>query len=171
MHISLFKNFILQNHKVELGSTCLCREIHGGWTRGRWVYERRNDRYPRTPCHKEEHRKMEGLPIYSRYSFYRTDLHLRLISQSTDLLVTSPANECCERLAYYGMSTNLVSFMEDILNQGNTSAANNVTNWSGTCYITPLLGAFLADSYLGRFWTIASFMVIYIIVRPLCWFL
>jgi dipeptide/tripeptide permease len=43
-------------------------------------------------------------------------------------------------------------------------AANNVTNWSGTCYITPLIGAFLADAYLGRFWTIASFMVIYIIV-------
>ncbi|XP_020250429.1 protein NRT1/ PTR FAMILY 8.1-like [Asparagus officinalis] len=72
------------------------------------------------------------------------------------------ANECCERLAYYGMSTNLVNFMKEFLNQGNTSAANNVTNWSGTCYITPLLGAFIADAYLGRYKTIASFMMIYI---------
>lgn len=73
------------------------------------------------------------------------------------------ANECCERLAYYGMSTNLVTYMEDVLRQGSAKAATNVTNWSGTCYATPLLGAFLADSYLGRFWTIASFMIIYII--------
>ncbi|WOL00711.1 protein NRT1/ PTR FAMILY 8.1 [Canna indica] len=73
------------------------------------------------------------------------------------------ANECSERLAYYGMSTNLVNFMKNRLNQGNATAANNVTNWSGTCYILPLLGAFIADSYAGRYWTIASFMMIYIV--------
>lgn len=77
----------------------------------------------------------------------------------------SPANECCERLAYYGMSTNLVNYMIDHLNLGNVEAANNVTNWSGTVYIMPLLGAFLADAYFGRYWTISSFMIIYIIVR------
>ncbi|BAB16458.1 putative peptide transport protein [Oryza sativa Japonica Group] len=73
------------------------------------------------------------------------------------------ANECCERLAYYGMSTNLVNYMKTRLGQESAIAANNVTNWSGTCYITPLLGAFLADAYMGRFWTIASFMIIYIL--------
>lgn len=73
------------------------------------------------------------------------------------------ANECCERLAYYGMSTNLVNYMKKFLNQGNTEAANNVTNWSGTCYITPLIGAFVADAYLGRYKTISSFMIVYII--------
>ncbi|XP_066308452.1 protein NRT1/ PTR FAMILY 8.1-like [Miscanthus floridulus] len=72
------------------------------------------------------------------------------------------ANECCERLAYYGMSTNLVHYMKTRLGQVNSVASNNVTNWSGTCYITPLIGAFFADAYLGRFWTIASFMIIYI---------
>ncbi|KAK7836782.1 protein nrt1/ ptr family 8.1 [Quercus suber] len=72
-------------------------------------------------------------------------------------------NECCERLAYYGMSTNLVNYLEDRLNQGNATASNNVTNWSGTCYITPLIGAFIADAYLGRYWTIASFVIIYVL--------
>ncbi|XP_058109268.1 protein NRT1/ PTR FAMILY 8.1-like [Magnolia sinica] len=71
-------------------------------------------------------------------------------------------NECCERLAYYGMGTNLVNYLKLRLNQGNATAANNVTNWSGTCYIMPLFGAFLADAYLGRYWTIASFSVIYV---------
>ncbi|KAL5549594.1 hypothetical protein UlMin_004825, partial [Ulmus minor] len=72
-------------------------------------------------------------------------------------------NECCERLAYYGMGTNLVNYLKTRLNQGNVTAANNVTNWSGTCYITPLIGAFIADAYLGRYWTIASFSIIYVI--------
>ncbi|KAK8600122.1 hypothetical protein V6N12_049980 [Hibiscus sabdariffa] len=70
-------------------------------------------------------------------------------------------NECCERLAYYGMGTNLVNYLQERLNQGNVAASNNVTNWSGTCYATPLIGAFLADAYLGRYWTIAVFSIIY----------
>jgi len=83
----------------------------------------------------------------------------------TNIHIIPPANECCERLAYYGMSTNLVNYMKEFLNQGNSAAANNVTNWSGTCYITPLLGAFIADAYFGRYKTIASFMIVYIFVR------
>ncbi|PKU87276.1 protein NRT1/ PTR FAMILY 8.1 [Dendrobium catenatum] len=73
------------------------------------------------------------------------------------------ANECCERLAYYGMSTNLVNYMKFRLNEGNAVASKNVNNWSGTCYIMPLLGAFVADAYWGRYRTIAVFMIIYII--------
>lgn len=72
------------------------------------------------------------------------------------------ANECCERLAYYGMSTNLVNYMKFRLSEGNAVASKNVNNWSGTCYIMPLLGAFVADAYWGRYRTIAVFMIIYI---------
>ncbi|KAL1541106.1 protein NRT1/ PTR FAMILY 8.1-like [Salvia divinorum] len=72
-------------------------------------------------------------------------------------------NECCERLAYYGMSSNLVVYFKKRLNQHSTTASNNVSNWSGTCYITPLIGAFVADAYLGRYYTIATFSIIYVI--------
>ncbi|KAG9158231.1 hypothetical protein Leryth_000365 [Lithospermum erythrorhizon] len=72
-------------------------------------------------------------------------------------------NECCERLAYYGMSSNLVIYFKHRLGQHNATAANNVSNWGGTCYITPLIGAFLADAYLGRYWTIACFSIIYVL--------
>ncbi|KAL7136301.1 hypothetical protein ABFS83_10G020600 [Erythranthe nasuta] len=71
-------------------------------------------------------------------------------------------NECCERLAYYGINTNLVNYLKIQMNENNVAAVNNVTNWSGTCYVTPLLGAFLADAYLGRYWTIATFSTIYV---------
>ncbi|KAK7301805.1 hypothetical protein RJT34_12681 [Clitoria ternatea] len=72
-------------------------------------------------------------------------------------------NECCERLAFYGMSTNLVLYFKKRLHQHSATASKNVNNWGGTCYITPLIGAFFADSYLGRYWTIAVFSIIYVI--------
>lgn len=57
-----------------------------------------------------------------------------------------------------------MNYMKDRLHQGNAAAAKNVSNWSGTCYVMPLLGAFVADAYAGRYWTISSFMIIYIMV-------
>ncbi|KAL0451049.1 UNVERIFIED_CONTAM: protein NRT1/ PTR FAMILY 8.1 [Sesamum latifolium] len=81
----------------------------------------------------------------------------------SDILSPSgTGNECCERLAYYGINTNLVNYLKFQMNESNVVAVNNVTNWSGTCYVTPLLGAFLADAYLGRYWTIATFSAIYV---------
>ncbi|KAH9611374.1 hypothetical protein KSS87_021305 [Heliosperma pusillum] len=71
--------------------------------------------------------------------------------------------ECCERLAYYGIATNLVTYLTTKMHQGNAAAARNVTTWSGTCYLTPLIGAVLADAYWGRYWTIAVFSMIYVI--------
>jgi len=73
-------------------------------------------------------------------------------------------NECCERLAYYGISTNLVTYLTRKLHLGNASAASSVTTWAGTCYLTPLIGAIFADAYWGRYWTIAVFSIIYFIV-------
>lgn len=70
-------------------------------------------------------------------------------------------NECCERLAYYGINTNMVMYLRKKFMEGNATAANNVTNWSGTCYITPLIGAFIADAYWGRYKTIAVFSIVY----------
>ncbi|KAJ9548521.1 hypothetical protein OSB04_021064 [Centaurea solstitialis] len=70
-------------------------------------------------------------------------------------------NECCERLAFYGMSSNLVRYFKYHLNEHSATASRNLSTWTGTCYLTPLIGAFVADTYLGRYWTIASFSIIY----------
>ncbi|KAH7841802.1 hypothetical protein Vadar_034514 [Vaccinium darrowii] len=70
-------------------------------------------------------------------------------------------NECCERLAFYGIATNLVSYLTKTLHEGNVSAARNVSTWAGTCYLSPLIGAVVADAYWGRYWTIAAFSTIY----------
>ncbi|XP_015163861.1 protein NRT1/ PTR FAMILY 8.3-like [Solanum tuberosum] len=70
-------------------------------------------------------------------------------------------NECCERLVFYGIALNLVTYLTKKLHEGNVSAARNVTTWQGTCYLTPLIGAVLADAYWGRYRTIATFSMIY----------
>ncbi|XP_042503168.1 protein NRT1/ PTR FAMILY 8.3-like isoform X4 [Macadamia integrifolia] len=71
--------------------------------------------------------------------------------------------EGCERLASCGIAANLVTYLTSKLHEGNVSAARTVTTWSGTCSLAPLIGAVLADSYWGRYWTIAVFCIIYFI--------
>ncbi|KAJ1295250.1 hypothetical protein BS78_01G209100 [Paspalum vaginatum] len=70
--------------------------------------------------------------------------------------------ELFERMAYYGVASNLVMYLTERLHQGTVQAANNVTNWSGTVFLTPLLGAFVADAYLGRYWTFVAGSAVYL---------
>lgn len=72
--------------------------------------------------------------------------------------------ECFEELAYYGIQFNLVTFLKTVLQESNVSAARNYTNWQGTCYIAPLVGAVVADSYLGRYLTTLAFFAVYLAV-------
>ncbi|KAJ1295837.1 hypothetical protein BS78_01G253700 [Paspalum vaginatum] len=71
--------------------------------------------------------------------------------------------EFCGSLAYYGVGANLVSYLTKVQRQSNIAAASNIASWQGTCYLTPLVGAFLADSYLGRHRTILISLTIFTI--------
>lgn len=70
-------------------------------------------------------------------------------------------NEICEKLGAIGFSANLITYLTQTLHMDYVHAANLLTNFGGTSSLTPLLGAFLADAYVGRFWTIAVASVIY----------
>ncbi|XP_047321815.1 protein NRT1/ PTR FAMILY 3.1 [Impatiens glandulifera] len=79
-------------------------------------------------------------------------------------MVTMPfifANEATEKLAVVGFGTNMISYLTGQLHMPITKAANTLTNFSGTASLTPLVGAFIADSYFGRFWTITAASIIY----------
>ncbi|KAK8941382.1 Peptide transporter PTR3-B [Platanthera zijinensis] len=68
-----------------------------------------------------------------------------------------------ERLAYYGVALNLVLYLTNKLHQGTVKASNNVTNWFGTIMISPILGAYIADAHLGRYWTFIISSTIYLL--------
>ncbi|CAN8241365.1 unnamed protein product [Cochlearia groenlandica] len=69
--------------------------------------------------------------------------------------------EVFERMAYYGISSNLVIYMTTKLHQGTVKSSNNVTNWVGTSWLTPILGAYVADAHLGRYFTFIFSCAIY----------
>jgi peptide/histidine transporter 3/4 len=66
-----------------------------------------------------------------------------------------------------GFTTNMMSYLTSELHMPLTKAANTITNLGGTASVTPLIGAFIADSYAGRFWTITVASIIYQIVEHL----
>lgn len=72
-------------------------------------------------------------------------------------------SELCERMSFYSVSANLVLFLTNAVGMSPSSANSLALAWSGTVYITPILGAWIADSYLGRFRTILVFSLIYIL--------
>ena len=73
-------------------------------------------------------------------------------------------NQGLATLAFFGVGVNLVLFLTRVLQQNNADAANNVSKWTGTVYIFSLVGAFLSDSYWGRYKTCAVFQAIFVLV-------
>ncbi|KAK4036171.1 solute carrier family 15 member 1 [Daphnia magna] len=70
-------------------------------------------------------------------------------------------NEFCERFNYYGMRTVLTLYMKQILDFSEDKATVLYHTFLMLCYFTPIPGAILADTYLGKFKTIAILSCIY----------
>ncbi|KAJ4965511.1 hypothetical protein NE237_017360 [Protea cynaroides] len=53
--------------------------------------------------------------------------------------------ERAERFSYFGISTNLITYLTGLLQQPTVTAAVNVNTWSGVGFLLPLFGAFATD--------------------------
>uniref|UniRef100_A0A0E0B9M2 Major facilitator superfamily (MFS) profile domain-containing protein n=1 Tax=Oryza glumipatula TaxID=40148 RepID=A0A0E0B9M2_9ORYZ len=71
--------------------------------------------------------------------------------------------EFTECICFYGVSKNLVTYLTSVLHESNVDAAQNVSIWIGSCFFTPLIGAFLADTYWGRYWTVVMSILVIIL--------
>ncbi|CAL0301472.1 unnamed protein product [Lupinus luteus] len=59
--------------------------------------------------------------------------------------------EFSERVCYFGLATNLITYLTKVIHEDLKTATKNVNYWVGTTTMMPLLGGFVADAYTGRF--------------------
>ncbi|XVF79867.1 hypothetical protein PTKIN_Ptkin15bG0024600 [Pterospermum kingtungense] len=72
-------------------------------------------------------------------------------------------NQGLVTLAFAAVEVNLVLFSKSVLRQTNAEAANTFSRWMGSVYLFSLMGAFLSDSYLGKYLTCLTFQVLYLV--------
>ncbi|KAI3433077.1 uncharacterized protein J3R85_007272 [Psidium guajava] len=64
-------------------------------------------------------------------------------------------NETFERLATFGLLANFMVYLVRVYRMDQVMASNVINIWSGVTNFAPLVGAFICDTYAGRFRTIA----------------
>ncbi|CAN6328673.1 unnamed protein product [Urochloa humidicola] len=70
--------------------------------------------------------------------------------------------ESFERMAFYGVAANLVMYLTTQLREATVPSVRNVNNWTGAVWMTPIAGAYIADTFLGRYWTFTISSLIYL---------
>ncbi|KAL7261849.1 hypothetical protein ACSBR1_000280 [Camellia fascicularis] len=107
----------------------------------------------------------EVSPLTSLVSNGSVDFRGRMADkQTTGGWKASPfiiVNEVAERLAFFAIAVNMVRYLALEMNESIPDAVTHVTDWIGAAFVLAILGAFLADAYLGRFKTIIIFSCVY----------
>ena len=73
------------------------------------------------------------------------------------------AGEFAERFSFYGMRAILPLYLSDQLGFGDARGGLYYTIFLGMCYLLPLLGGYIADNFLGKYWTIVGFSIPYVV--------
>ena len=80
--------------------------------------------------------------------------------------ISALKNHCLALFNVCRLATNMVIYLTEQMGLTAGAAGMQVSLFEGTCYMTPLLGAWLADTHWGRFNTILAFSGIYALVCP-----
>lgn len=87
-------------------------------------------------------------------------------------LITMPfiiANESFEKVASYGLVPNMILYLIKDYHMGVAKGTNILFFWQAVTNFTPILGAFVADSYLGRFLAIGLGSICSLLGMILLW--
>ncbi|XP_022720162.1 protein NRT1/ PTR FAMILY 1.1-like [Durio zibethinus] len=79
------------------------------------------------------------------------------------------SNETFEKVASIGLLANMILYLKNEYHMSNATGANVLFLWSAISNFTPILGAFLSDSFLGRFRVIALGTFISLLGMSLLW--
>ncbi|KAK9682205.1 hypothetical protein RND81_10G057700 [Saponaria officinalis] len=71
--------------------------------------------------------------------------------------------EMGERFAYYGIAGNLIMYLTKVMEEPLAKSAKIVNSWNAVSSLALFIGAFFADSYLGRFNTTLISSSIYLL--------
>ncbi|GAM40037.1 integral membrane peptide transporter [Talaromyces pinophilus] len=118
----------------------------------------------------------EKLPYITADGEVPTDeekLRLRHVAENLPMSAWLVAMvELCERFTYYGVSGIFQNYIQrpldgsegrGALGMGHQGATGLSTFFQFWCYVTPILGAIIADQYLGKYKTIAMFCAVYLV--------
>ncbi|KAJ1678612.1 peptide transporter ptr2, partial [Spiromyces aspiralis] len=118
----------------------------------------------------------EGDEVLAENERWPTEEELETMNRFGDRIPIAAAfvlaTEFCERFTYYGVSGVFQNYMQNPYKQGDTpgaigggqSMATGLSNFfQFWCYLTPILGAIIADQYWGKYRTILVFATIYLI--------
>ncbi|XP_051705839.2 solute carrier family 15 member 1 isoform X2 [Oryctolagus cuniculus] len=72
-------------------------------------------------------------------------------------------NEFCERFSYYGMRALLILYFRNFIGWDDNLSTVIYHTFVALCYLTPILGALIADAWLGKFKTIVWLSIVYTI--------
>jgi len=70
--------------------------------------------------------------------------------------------EFAERCSYYGMRAILAKYMTEKLGVDEGDAGTFMSLFIAACYFFPLIGGYIADNFLGKYWTIVGFSIPYV---------
>ncbi|XWS20255.1 hypothetical protein CRYUN_Cryun31cG0084900 [Craigia yunnanensis] len=99
--------------------------------------------------------------------------HLEIPKRQKGGLITLPfiiANESFEKVASYGLLPNMILYLIKDYHMGVAKGTDILFFWQAATNFTPILGAFVADSYLGRFLTIGLGSICSLLGMILLWF-
>ncbi|KAK8584811.1 hypothetical protein V6N13_138757 [Hibiscus sabdariffa] len=102
----------------------------------------------------------------------REDSHPEMPERHKGGLITMPfiiANESFEKVASYGLVPNMILYLISDYHVGVAKGTNILFFWQAATNFTPILGAFVADSYMGRFLTIGMGSICSLLGMVLLW--
>ncbi|XP_017981444.1 PREDICTED: protein NRT1/ PTR FAMILY 1.1 [Theobroma cacao] len=79
------------------------------------------------------------------------------------------SNETFEKVAGIGLQANMILYLKNKYHMSTATGTNVLFLWSAISNFMPILGAFLSDSFLGRFRVIALGTVISLLGMSLLW--